>query len=148
MVKTVLVILGCFGIIVYTFNLPVHHYCDWTGREIVDPLAHEVTFEFDNGTVRHYCCINVSLLAFEHILQTEGIEHLRNIQVRCVMCGMLMDWNDPMVVWVYQVQYLCPTTGTPTIVAVCRDSDNAALCESHFLELYGGEMIDCPFEWP
>jgi len=148
MLEIALVVLGCFGIYTYTMTLPVHRYCDWTGLEIVEPMGHEVIFTFANGTTRHYCCINVSLLAFDHIVETGEIDLLENIQVHCAICGMLMDWNDPMVVWIYQPEYLCPTTGTPTVVAVCGDMDNTELCESHFLDMYGGTIISCPYEWP
>jgi hypothetical protein len=64
------------------------------------------------------------------------------------MCGMLMDWDDPMIVWVYSVEYLNPTTYEPTIVPLCRDLTNTEMCESHFLNEYNGTIIENPFIWP
>ncbi|TXT56461.1 MAG: hypothetical protein BAJATHORv1_20050 [Candidatus Thorarchaeota archaeon] len=147
MIQAVMVILGCFSIYTYTVNLEVHHYCDWTGLKIEERFGHEVTFSFQNGTIRHYACVNVSLLAFEYFKSTGDINQLENIQIRCAMCGMLMDWNDPMNVWVYEPTYLCPTTGNPTIVVLCEDSHGQDLCESHFLDQYGGQIISNPYEW-
>ncbi len=136
-------ILGCFGIYTYTVMLPVYHYCDWTGLRIEERLGNEVSFIFVNGTIRYYACINVSLLAFERLIDTGGIDQLSDIRVRCAQCGMLMDWDDPMIVWICSHEYVCPTTGTPTIVAVCD-----GLCESHFLDRYGGIPISTPYIWP
>ncbi len=143
MLQVVLVILGCFGIYVYTALQPVTHVCAWTGLEIVGRGGHEVVFSFENGSVRYYACINVSVLAFRHLVATHEVDRLVIIKVRCVECGMVMGWDDPMVVWIYQPEYLCPTTSTPTIVAACR-----GLCEQHFLERYGGTVVPCPYVWP
>ena len=149
MLQVVLVIVGCFGIYTYTIaTSQVYHYCDWTGLLIEERYGHEVTFGFHNGTRNYYCCINVSLLAFDELVATGEIEQLENIQVRCAMCGMLMDWDDSMNVWIYQPEYLCPTTGEPTIVVVCENADEVDLCEGHFLEAYGGEIISNPYVWP
>jgi hypothetical protein len=143
MLQAVFVILGCLGIYTYTLTLPVYRYCDWTGLKIEERYGHEVSFEFVNGTTTYYACINISLQAFEHVIETEEIDHLSNVQVRCVQCGMLMDWDDPMNVWIYQPEYLCPTTGNPTMIVVCE-----GLCEDHFSDRYDGDVVPNPFEWP
>lgn len=122
--------------------LPVNHYCAYTGLLIEERYGHEVTFIFRNATHKYYACINVSLIVFHHMIDNGEIEQLENIQVRCAQCGMLMDYDDPMNVWIYQPEYLCPTTGTPTIVVVC-----AGLCEEHFLNSHGGNIIGNPFVW-
>jgi hypothetical protein len=148
MLQVILVILGCFGIYTYTAVFtPVIHYCDYTHLEIQNRIGHEVTFTFHNGTVKHYCCVNISLLAFRELIGTDQISGLENIQVHCPMCGMLMDWDDPMIVWVYSQQYLNPTTNEPTIVPLCEDAQGVELCESHFLNEYGGVIIENPYIW-
>jgi hypothetical protein len=142
------VIMGVFGIYAYTVvAVPVRHYCDWTGLEIQDRIGHEVTFYFSNGTQRHYCCVNVSLLAFQVIRDSGAIDQLDNIDVRCPMCGMLMDWDDPMIVWVYSEAYLNPTTDEPTIVPLCENIPSEDLCEGHFIDLYGGSIVANPYLW-
>ena len=149
MLQVVLVILGCFGIYTYTTILtPVIHYCDYTHLEIQNRIGHEVTFTFHNGTTKHYCCINISLLAFQELINTDQIDGLESVQVRCPMCGMLMDWDDPMIVWVYSEGYVNPTTSEPTIVPLCEDVTDIEMCESHFLNEYGGVVIENPFIWP
>jgi len=147
MLEIAFVMVGCVGIYAFTSTLQVIHYCDWTGLQIRERLGHEVTFVITNGTRRYYCCVNVSLLAFEHLTETGQTNQLERIQIRCPMCGMLMDWNDQMIVWIYQPDYLCPTTGISTIVGVCRDSLDEEICESHFLEQYGGTIISNPYVW-
>lgn len=147
LLEVVFVIVGCIGIYAFTSTLQVVHYCDWTGLQIRERLGHEVTFTFANGTRRYYCCVNISLLAYQFLGETGKLNQLEDIQIRCPTCGMLMDWNDPMVVWIYQPLYLCPTTGIPTIVGVCKDSPSEELCESHFLEQFGGSIIADPFVW-
>lgn len=148
MLQVVLVIIGCFGIYAYTaIFTPVVHYCDYTHLEIQNRIGHEVTFIFHNGTTKHYCCINVSLVVFQDLIDANQIDTLENIQVRCPMCGMLMDWDDPMIVWVYSSEYLNPTTNEPTIVPLCEDADEIEMCESHFLDEYGGTVIGNPFVW-
>ena len=142
------VIFGVFGIYAYTaLATPVHHYCDWTGLEIQDRIGHEVTFTFSNGTRNFYCCVNISLLAFFELKDNGQLYLLENVQVRCPMCGMLMDWNDPMIVWVYSESYDNPTTGEATIVPLCEDVPEADLCESHFIDLYGGDIVSNPYDW-
>ncbi|MHA1481138.1 MAG: hypothetical protein ACTSQZ_06925, partial [Candidatus Thorarchaeota archaeon] len=117
MVEVVLVIFGIFGIYTYTsVAVPVHHYCEWTGLEIQERIGHEVTFSFLNGTKAYYCSVNVSLLAFHVLLNADMLDQITAIDVRCPMCGMLMAWDDPMIVWVYSSTYLNPTTNEPTIV--------------------------------
>lgn len=149
MLQMVFVIFCCFGIYTYTVaTAQVYHYCDWTGLLIEDRFGNEVTFTFRNGTRAYYCCINISLLAFELLKSTGNIDQLENVDIRCAMCGMLMDWDDPMIVWIYSTDYLCPTTGDPTIVGVCEDVGDTELCESHFLNSYGGEIIENPYIWP
>ena len=149
MLQVVLVILGCFGIYTYTaIFTPVIHYCDYTQLVIQNRLGHEVTFVFQNGTTKHYCCINVSLLVFQDLIDTNQLENLERIQVRCSICGMLMDWNDPMVIWIYSTEYLNPTTNEPTIVSVCEDASEIEMCESHFLNEYEGLIIENPFIYP
>ena len=148
MLEVAFVIVGCFGIYAFTSTLQVIHYCDWTGLRIHERLGHEVTLVFVNGTLRYYCCVNISLLAFQHLIDTGQSDRLEGIQVRCAVCGMLMDWNSPMVIWIHQSEYLCPTTGTPTIVAVCKDSASEELCESHFLEQHGGDIMSNPYGGP
>ncbi len=101
-----------------------------------------MTFIFENGTRNYYACINISLIVFNAMRERGELAQLIEIDVRCAECGMLMRWDDPMVVWIYQPNYLCPTTGTPTIVAVC-----SGLCTDHFLDQYGGQVVDNPFEW-
>jgi hypothetical protein len=149
MIQVVLVILGCFSIYTYTVVFTnVVHYCDWTGEMIQDRIGHEVTFQFHNGSVRHYHSVNVSLLAFQYLIDTEQIEQLENIKVRCPMCGMLMDWDDPMIVWVYSESYLNPTTHEPTMAPLCGDVDGTDMCQSHFIDLYGGQICENPYVWP
>ncbi len=148
MVQVVLVIVGCFAIYSYTMSLPVIHMCDWTGLQIQDRIGHEVTFTYHNGTVNYYCCVNASLLAFQQLIDSDQIDQIVNVQVRCPMCGMLMDWDDSMIVWVYSIEYLNPTTSEPTIVPLCGDVQTTMMCESHFLDTYGGTIITNPFEWP
>lgn len=149
MLQVVLVILGCFGIYAYTaIFTPVIHYCDYTHLEIQNRIGHEVTFTFRNGTIRYYCSVNVSLLAFQELIVDSQIDALDRIQVRCPMCGMLMDWDDPMIVWVYSTEYLNPTTNEPTIVPLCADTPSIEMCENHFLSEYGGFIIANPYVWP
>jgi hypothetical protein len=149
MVQVVLIIAGCFGIYTYTVAFTnVVHYCDWTGEVIQDRIGHEVTFHFHNGSVRYYHSVNVSLHAFQHLIDTDQIGQLENIQVRCPMCGMIMDWDDIMIVWVYSDEYLNPTTHEPTIVPLCGDADGTDMCESHFLDMYSGQIIANPYDWP
>lgn len=149
MIQVVLVILGCFGIYTYTVVFTnVVHYCDWTGEVIQERIGHEVTFHLHNGSSRYYHSVNVSLLAFHHLVETGQVEQLESIQVRCPMCGMLMDWDDPMIVWVYSENYLNPTTYEPTIVPLCGDVDGTDMCQSHFIDLYGGQIIGDPYIWP
>lgn len=146
--QVIIVILCCFGIYTYTaIFTPVIHYCDYTGLEIQDRIGHEVTFDFQNGTRAYYCCVNVSLLAFQELKESGQLDSLETVQVRCPMCGMLMDWNDPMIVWVYSTEYNNPTTNEPTIVPLCEDAPNVDMCESHFLDEYGGTLIINPFIW-
>jgi hypothetical protein len=64
------------------------------------------------------------------------------------MCGMLMDWDDSMIVWVYSTEYLNPTTLEPTIVPLCGDVQDTVMCEGHFLDTYGGIIVENPFVWP
>ncbi len=148
MIEVIFVIFGVFGIYTYTsLAVPVHHFCDWTGLEIQDRIGHEVTFTFDNGTRAYYCCVNVSLLAFQKLENTNSLDRLESVDVRCPMCGMLMAWDDPMIVWVYSEDYLSPTTNEPTIVPLCEDIPSEDLCENHFLELYSGVIIENPYRW-
>ena len=148
MVEVVLVIFGIFGIYTYTsVAVPVHHYCEWTGLEIQERIGHEVTFSFLNGTKAYYCSVNVSLLAFQVLIDADMLDQIEAIDVRCPMCGMLMAWDDPMIVWVYSSTYLNPTTNEPTIVPLCEDIPSEDLCESHFIDLYGGVIVDGPFVW-
>ncbi|NWF96115.1 MAG: hypothetical protein HXY34_08220 [Candidatus Thorarchaeota archaeon] len=146
--QIVVVILVCSSILAYTFTLETHVYCDWTGLEIQERLGHEVTFMFHNGTRTHYCCVNVSLLAFYWLVSHETINQLDRITVHCPMCGMLMDWDDSMIVWVYSTHYLNPTTLAPTIVPLCRNVEGQELCEGHFMNRYGGVITECPYVWP
>ena len=149
LVEVILVILGVFSIYSYTtLAVPVHHYCAYTGLEIQDRIGHEVTFTFNNGSKTYYCCVNVSLLAFHDLILSNEIDRLNQIDVRCPMCGMLMAWDDPMIVWVYSKDYNNPTTNEPTIVPLCEDIETEDLCESHFIDVYGGSIIDNPFVWP
>ncbi len=148
MMEAVLIILGCFGIFTYTFTLPTHVYCDWTGLEIQERLGHEVIFSFENETTRHYCCVNVSLLAFQDLKMSATVGSLVGVSVRCPICGMLMEWNDPMIVWIYSAEYLNPTTHTATIVGVCGDAQTTQLCETHFIDSHGGAVISSPYVWP
>lgn len=146
--EAVAIILCCFGIYAYTaIFTPVIHYCNYTGLEIQGRIGHEVTFRFNNGTVTHYCCVNVSLLVFQVLKDTNQIDRFESLQVRCPICGMLMDWNDPMIVWVYSQEYLNPTTNEPTIVPLCEDVPEADMCQSHFMNQYGGVIIANPFVW-
>lgn len=146
--QIIAVILGCFGIYTYTAVFtPVIHYCDYTGLQIQNRIGHEVSFIFNNGTTNYYCCVNVSLLVFQDLKDTDLLGNIENIQVRCPMCGMLMDWNDPMIVWVYSTEYLNPTTNEPTIVPLCEDTADTDLCESHFMGEYGGNIISNPYVW-
>jgi len=146
--QIVAVILCCLGIYTYTaIFTPVIHYCDYTNLEIQDRIGHEVTFTFHNGSTTHYCCVNVSLLAFQDMIDSDQINSVENIQVRCPMCGMIMDWDDSMIIWVYSTEYLNPTTNEPTIVPLCGDAATVDMCESHFLDEYGGVIVDNPFEW-
>ena len=148
MVQVLFVIFGVFGIYTYTMlAVPVHHYCDWTGLEIQDRIGHEVTFTFHNGTLLYYCCVNISLLAFQEIVDSDDLDSLVSIDVRCPMCGMLMAWDDPMIIWVYSEDYLNPTTNEPTIVPLCEDVPSEDLCESHFIDLYGGVVVENPYVW-
>ena len=118
--QIIVVILCCFGIYTYTAIVtPVVHYCDYTDLEIQNRIGHEVTFTFQNGTITHYCCVNISLLAFQDLIDSGQIDALENVQVRCPMCGMIMDWDDPIIVWVYSTEYLNPTTNEATIVPLC-----------------------------
>ncbi|MFX0107197.1 MAG: hypothetical protein ACFE7R_02845 [Candidatus Hodarchaeota archaeon] len=149
MMKVVLVILCCFGIYTYTVMFTeVVHYCDWTGEIIQDPIGHEVRFHFHNDTTTYYCCVNVSLLAFQELIDTGEVDELIDIDVRCPMCGMVMAWDDPMIVWVYSSDYLNPTTNEPTIVPLCEDIETSEMCESHFQDTYGGVVINNPYIWP
>lgn len=146
--QIVIIILCCLGIYTYTaIFTPVIHYCDYTGLEIQGRIGHEVTFVFHNGTIAHYCCVNVSLVVFQILKDTSQIETIKSIQVRCPICGMLMDWNDPMIIWAYSEEYQNPTTHTHTIVPLCEDTPEVDMCESHFLNQYGGLIIDNPFVW-
>lgn len=146
--QIILVVLCCFGIYTYTAIVtPVIHYCDYTGLEIQQRIGHEVTFTFENGTVTNYCCVNISLLAFNDFIENGQIDDIENIQVRCPMCGMIMDWDDAMIVWVFSQEYLNPTTNEPTIVPLCEDVVQADMCESHFIDTYGGVIIDNPYIW-
>jgi len=146
--QIILIILCCFGIYTYTALVtPVIHYCDYTGLQIQQRIGHEVTFTFQNGTVTRYCCINISLLAFQDIFDKEHIDDIENIQVRCPMCGMIMDWDDPMIVWVFSIEYQNPTTNEPTIVPLCEDVGQVDMCQSHFIDAYGGEIIENPYVW-
>ena len=148
MAQVVLVIFGCFGIYTYTaIFTPTVHYCDYTNLEIQSRIGHEVTFLFHNGTTRHYCCVSISLLAFQVLIDNGQIESLDNVQVRCPMCGMLMDWDDPMIVWAYSAEYLNPTTIEPTIVPLCEDAPEVETCESHFLDKYSGMIVANPYVW-
>ncbi|NHJ12656.1 MAG: hypothetical protein EAX95_03230 [Candidatus Thorarchaeota archaeon] len=147
LIEAVLVIIGCFAIYTYTTALPVNHTCEWTGLIIQDRIGHEVTFTYYNGSIEYYCCVNVSLLAFERLIATGSIAQLANIQVRCPMCGMLMDWDDEMIVWVYSTEYVNPTTLEPTIVPLCENYEQTEMCEGHFLGEYGGSIIDNPYVW-
>lgn len=148
MLEVTFVIVGCLGIYAFTSTLQVVHYCNWTGLQIRDRIGHEVTFFFANGTQRYYCCVSISLLAFDRLIGIGQTGSIVNIRVRCPMCGMSMDWDDQMIVWITQPSYLCPTTGTPTIASVCQDLPDAELCESHFLRLHGGNITTNPYIWP
>ncbi|MHA2353428.1 MAG: hypothetical protein ACXABX_09945 [Candidatus Thorarchaeota archaeon] len=146
--QIIAVILVCFGIYTYTAVFTsVIHYCDYTGLQIENRIGHEVSFDFQNGSTNYYCCVNVSLLAFQDLKDEALLGFLEIVQVRCPMCGMLMDWNDPMIVWVYSTEYLNPTTNEPTIVPLCEDASGVDLCESHFMSEYGGIIINNPFVW-
>lgn len=146
--QIIAVILCCFGIYTYTaIFTPVVHYCDYTNLEIQNRIGHEVTFTFQNGSVTNYCCVNISLLAFQDLIDNDQISSLENVQVRCPMCGMIMDWDDSMIIWVYSTEYLNPTTNEPTIVPLCEDAAQVDMCESHFINEYGGVIIDNPFIW-
>ncbi len=149
LIEVVFVIIGVFGIYSYTMlAVPVHHTCAYTGLEIQDRIGNEVTFTFSNGTRLFYCDVNVSLLAFDSLIENDEISHLTEIEVRCPMCGMLMTWDDQMIVWVYSESYLNPTTHESTIVPLCGDTATANLCESHFMDIYGGIILDNPYVWP
>lgn len=146
--QIIVVILCCFGIYTYTaIFTPVIHYCDYTHLEIQNRIGHEVTFSFHNGTTKHYCCVNISLIVFQELIDADLIDTLESVQVRCPMCGMLMDWNDPMIVWVYSTEYLNPTTNEPTIVPLCEDAGEIDMCETHFIDEYGGTIIGNPYVW-
>lgn len=146
--QLIAIILCCFGIYTYTaIFTPVVHYCDYTGLEIQNRIGHEVSFSFHNGSTAYYCCVNISLLAFQDLLHTGQIGSLENVQVRCPMCGMIMNWDDPMIVWVYSTGYLNPTTNEATIVPLCEDAAEIDMCESHFIDEYGGVIINNPFVW-
>jgi len=146
--QIIAVILCCFGIYIYTaIFTPVIHYCDYTHHEIQNRIGHEVTFSFHNGTTKHYCCVNISLIIFQDLIDANLIDTLENVQVRCPMCGMLMDWDDPMIVWVYSTEYLNPTTNEATIVPLCEDVGEIDMCESHFINEYGGIIIENPYVW-
>ncbi len=146
--QIIAIILCCFGIYTYTaIFTPVIHYCDYTHLEIQNRIGHEVTFSFHNGTIKHYCCVNISLLVFQDLIDADLIDTLEKVQVRCPMCGMLMDWDDPMIVWVYSTEYLNPTTNEPTIVPLCEDVGEIDMCESHFIDEYGGAIIGNPYVW-
>lgn len=148
LMEVVFVIIGVFSIYSYTILVvPVHHYCDYTGLEIQDRIGHEVTFTLVNGSKFYYCCVNTSLLAFNDLKERGEIGQLDQIDVRCPMCGMLMAWDDPMIVWVYSTNYHNPTTNEPTIVPLCEDIETEDLCESHFIDTYGGSEIDNPYVW-
>ena len=148
MLEVLFVIFGVFGIYTYTtLAVPVHHYCDWTGLEIQDRIGHEVTFTFHNDSRTFYCDVNISLLAFQQLVDTNSLDQLKSVDVRCPMCGMLMAWDDPMIVWVYSETYLSPTTNEPTIVPLCEDIPSEDLCESHFMNIYGGMIVENPFIW-
>ena len=149
LLEVIFVIVGVFGIYTYTtLAVPVHHYCEYTGLEIQERIGHEVTFTYYNGSRAYYCCVNVSLMAFENLIDTGDISNLENVDVRCPMCGMLMSWDSPMIVWVYSEDYLNPTTIKPTIVPLCEDIPEEDLCESHFINFYGGRILENPFDWP
>ena len=84
--QIIAVILGCFGIYTYTAVFtPVIHYCDYTGLQIQNRIGHEVSFIFNNGTTNYYCCVNVSLLVFQDLKDTDLLGNIENIQVRCPM---------------------------------------------------------------
>ena len=147
-VQVVILIMCCFGIYTYTAVFTqVIHYCDYTGLEIQDRIGHEVAFEFQNGTRDYYCCVNVSLVVFQDLKDSALLDALENVLVRCPMCGMIMDWSDSMIVWAYSTEYLNPTTNEPTIVPLCEDTSATDLCESHFIDDYGGFVINNPFIW-
>lgn len=146
--QVIAVILCCFGIYTYTaIFTPVIHYCDYTNLEIQNRIGHEVTFTFYNGSIAYYCSVNISLLAFQDLIDAGQIAFLSNVQVRCPMCGMIMDWDDPMIVWVYSTEYLNPTTNEPTIAPLCEDAGEVEMCETHFINEYGGVIISNPFVW-
>ncbi len=144
-VQVILVVLSCFAVFTYTYALETKRYCDWTGLEIQERLGHEVTFTLTNGTIRHYCGVNTSLEALHDMTERNEEMYIERIQVRCPMCGMLMDSDDPMIVWIYSEEYLNPTTHTATIVGVCEDAGDQAMCETHFLDRYGGIVISNPY---
>ena len=149
LLEIVLVIFGVFGIYTYTIvAVPVHHYCEWTDLEIQERIGHEVTFTYENGTREFYCCVNISLLAFDVLIESGEILQLDTIDVRCPMCGMLMSWDDPMIIWVYSIEYSNPTTNEPTIVPLCENVPSEDLCEGHFMDIYGGVVIESPYVWP
>ncbi|TFG12979.1 hypothetical protein EU537_07570 [Candidatus Thorarchaeota archaeon] len=148
LLQVVFVIVGIIGI--YTFTsvaAPVRHYCSWTGLEIKERIGHEVTFTYFNGSVDYYCCVNISLLAFQRLVEENSLNLIEEIHVRCPMCGMLMAWDDPMIVWVLSKEYTNPTTNEVTIVPLCEDVEAEDLCESHFLDVYGGVIIENPFDF-
>jgi len=60
---------------------------------------------------------------------------------------MIMDWNNPMIVWVFSEEYLNPTTNEPTVVPLCKDIAQADMCESHFMDIYVGVIIENPYVW-
>ena len=133
--QIIAVILCCFGIYTYTAVFtPVIHYCDYTGLQIQNRIGHEVSFSFHNGTTNYYCSVNVSLLAFQDLKDEDLLSSLENVQVRCP-------------IWVYSTEYLNPTTNEPTIVPLCEDAAGVDLCESHFMDEYGGIVINNPFIW-
>jgi GTP cyclohydrolase I len=60
---------------------------------------------------------------------------------------MLMAWDDSMIVWVLSQEYTNPTTNEVTIVPLCEDVETEELCESHFLNIYGGVIIENPYSF-
>ena len=83
--QIITIILCCFGIYTYTaIFTPVIHYCDYTHLEIQNRIGHEVTFSFHNGTTTHYCCVNISLLAFPDLIDADLLDTLDKMNINSI----------------------------------------------------------------